>query len=91
MEIGPAKLCHAVANTEANHGFGILIFGRPRLELGPNDGLPTIHLGLTSTALIVARCLLPDYPTGRSYIGNMEITNARALARLGEFNRVLGW
>jgi len=55
LEIGAAKFSHPVKNTDANLGLCLLIFEVARLELGPDDGLPTADLRLNAAALIVAR------------------------------------
>ncbi len=41
MEIGAAKFGHPVKDPVANLGLCFLIFKVARLELGPDDGLPT--------------------------------------------------
>jgi hypothetical protein len=40
-KIGMAKFSHPIKNTEANLGLCFLISKVARLELGPDDGLPT--------------------------------------------------
>jgi hypothetical protein len=54
FEIGTAKFSRPVMNMDANLGFCLLIFEVARLELGPDDGLPTADLRLDAAALIVA-------------------------------------
>ncbi|WP_438270388.1 hypothetical protein, partial [Rhizobium mongolense] len=54
LELGPAKFCHPVKNTDANLRFSLLIVKMSRFEFGPDHSLPSTHLGLSATALVVA-------------------------------------
>ena len=54
LEIGAAKFGHPVKNPDANLCLCFLISKVARLELGPDDGLPTADLRLNAAALIVA-------------------------------------
>ncbi|MEX2746460.1 hypothetical protein AB3480_36080, partial [Rhizobium mongolense] len=53
LELGPAKFCHPVKNTDANLRFSLLIVKMSRFEFGPDHSLPSTHLGLSATALVV--------------------------------------
>jgi hypothetical protein len=54
LEIGAAKFGHPVKDPDANLGLCFLISKVARLELEPDDGLPTVDLRLYMGALIVA-------------------------------------
>ncbi|WP_192937273.1 hypothetical protein [Sinorhizobium meliloti] len=54
LELGSAKFCHPVKNTDANLCFSLLIVKMSRFEFGPDHSLPSTHLGLSATALVVA-------------------------------------
>ncbi|MFA1625860.1 ATP-dependent Clp protease proteolytic subunit, partial [Rhizobium mongolense] len=62
LELGPAKFCHPVKNTDTNLCFGLLIVKMSRFEFGPDHSLPSTHLGLSATALVVAGGFLPCHP-----------------------------
>ncbi len=52
LELGPAKFCHPIKNTDANLCFSLLIVKMSRFEFGPDHSLPSTHLGLNATALV---------------------------------------
>ena len=54
FKIGSAKLGHPVEGSDANLGICLLVFAAARLELVPDDSLPTAGLRLDAAALIVA-------------------------------------
>lgn len=62
LELGPAKFCHPVKNTDANLCFSLLIVKMSRFEFGPDHSLPSADLGLSATALVVAGGFLPCHP-----------------------------
>lgn len=88
FETGTAKPSHPVENPGAIPGFGFLIFEGARLQLGPNNHLPTPHESFTSAALIVARGFLPgNSPTGSDF-GEMAVSGRRVPGRIGAHDRV---
>ena len=54
FELRAAKFSHPVKNADANLNLCLLTFEAARLELGPDDSLPTADLRLNAAALIVA-------------------------------------
>tara|TARA_B110000093_G_scaffold137620_1_gene147555 strand:+ start:175 stop:342 length:168 start_codon:yes stop_codon:yes gene_type:complete len=54
LKIGATKLGHPVKGLDANFSLCFLISKVARLELGPDDGLPSADLRLNAAALIVA-------------------------------------
>tara|TARA_B110000285_G_C14850625_1_gene479753 strand:+ start:449 stop:742 length:294 start_codon:yes stop_codon:yes gene_type:complete len=91
LKIGATKLGHPVKGLDANFSLCFLISKVARLELGPDDGLPTADLRLNAAALIVAGRLLLSHSTMGSYVCNMAVTNAQVVGGARAQDRVLGW
>ncbi|MHC2302945.1 hypothetical protein ACVJBD_007212 [Rhizobium mongolense] len=90
LELGPAKFCHPVKNTDTNLCFGLLIVKMSRFEFGPDHSLPSTHLGLSATALVVAGGFLPCHPPFGLDFCNMAIADRWNQHRLRAGNGSLG-
>ncbi len=55
FELGAVKFSHPVKNTDANLDLCLLTFEAERLEIGPDDSLPTADPRHNTAVLIVAR------------------------------------
>lgn len=90
LELGPAKFCHPVKNTDANLCFSLLIVKMSRFEFGPDHSLPSTDLGLSATALVVAGGFLPCHPPFGLDFCNMAIADRWNQHRLRAATAVLG-
>src|ERR1700712_4780250 len=72
-----AEFDHPVENTDADLCFSLLIVEASCLEFRRYHSLPPAHLGLNSTALIVAGGFLPSHPAAVLDFRNMVVANRR--------------
>jgi hypothetical protein len=91
FELGAAKFGHPIKNTDAHLNLFRLIFEVARLELEPDDGLPTADFLFDAAALIVAGGRLPNHPTITFDFGNVSVPDARVLNCVRAQDCVLGW
>ncbi len=70
--------------------FSLLIVKMSRFEFGPDHSLPSTHLGLSATALVVAGGFLPCHPPFGLDFCNMAIADRWNQHRLRAGNGSLG-
>jgi len=91
FELGTSEFSHPIENQNADIRFSFLVVDVSRSQFRPDHGLPSSHLCLHTTALIVAGGFLPGQPTTGLYLGDVAVSCRWRQRRLRAGNGVLRW